>query len=235
MESNQAKFESFVWEFELYQLERLFGVIDDFLNDQPAQEFHLDRKYKTQTKFSEVFDRVEDSAQFLPNGIQVFRRQMVVLLRTYLEQIIKDFLENVFIGKPEKMARYLLLSEFQGDQSLDEFEKVLHDNKTAIIKELPKNAATRATAGKMQRVLNRVEEISGAKIEKCTKDTLIRLNAVRTHIVHEASNQEITSEFLSESVGAIADLVVALRKVCTANNILDVDEESETDDYDDSK
>lgn len=97
MESNQAKFESFVWEFELYQLERLFGVIDDFLNDQSAQEFHLERKYKTQTKFSEVFDRIEDSAQFLPNGIQVFRRQMVVLLRTYLEQIIKDFLENVFI------------------------------------------------------------------------------------------------------------------------------------------
>jgi len=234
MESNQAKFESFVWEFELYQLNQLFDVLDEFLNDQSTQEFHLERKYKTRARFSEVSNKVEDSIHFL-NGVQVFRRQMIVLLRTFLEQIIKDFLVNVFIGRPEKMARYLLLGEFQGDQSLDEFEKVLHDNKTAIIKELPKNAATRATAGKMQRVLNRVEEISGAKIEKCTKDTLIRLNAVRTHIVHEASNQEITSEFLSESVGAIADLVVALRKVCTANNILDVDEESETDDYDDSK
>lgn len=224
MESNQAKFESFVWEFELYQLERLFGVIDDFLNDQPAQEFHLDRKYKTQTKFSEVFDRVEDSAQFLPNGIQVFRRQMVVLLRTYLEQIIKDFLENVFIGKPEKMARYLLLSEFQGDQSLDELARVLHDNKTANIKELPNNAATKAAAGKLSKVLDRIEEISEAKIEKCTKDILIRLNEVRTHIVHESSNQEIGTEFLSESVSAIRDLVTSLRAVCAINNILDVDD-----------
>ena len=229
MESNQAKFESFVWEFELYQLERLFGVIDDFLNDQSAQEFHLERKYKTQTKFSEVFDRIEDSAQFLPNGIQVFRRQMVVLLRTYLEQIIKDFLENVFIGKPEKMARYLLLSEFQGDQSLDELARVLQNNETANIKELPKNAATKAAAGKLSKVLDRIEEISEAKIQKCTKDILIRLNTVRTHIVHESSNQEIGTEFLSESVNAIRDLVISLRAVCAINNISDVDDADESD------
>ena len=219
MKQNQARFESFPRELEILELEVLFDVNNDFLNDEQAKNIYLHKR-----RF-----RDEDTNQILLAGVQVFRRQMVILLKTYLEQIIKDFSTNVFIGKPEKMTTYLLLDEFQDDKSLKELEKILGESKTTALNELPQNAAARVMRGKLSRILNKVEVISGAKIKKQTKETLIKLNDVRTHIVHDASNKEIGTEFLYEGLGAVRGLIASLREVCAINNISDVDEQDEID------
>lgn len=224
MKPNQARFESFPWEFEILKLGALFNTIDNFLNDEQTKKRYLDQK---DTMF--VDDVFGDPSQILLTGVQVFRRQMVVLLKTYLEQIIKDFLINVFIGKPEKAARYILLNEFQSDQSVQELEKILAESKSTTLNELPQNATTKVMKGNLSEILKKIEKISEAKIERHTKDNLIKLNEIRTHIVHETSDKEISIEFLQESLEAIRELIVSLRGVCAINNISDVDDGNEED------
>jgi len=216
MKLNQARFESFPWEMEILELEVLFDGIDDFLNDEEAKNIHYSKKKQ---KFSD--DLLISPEMILADSVQIFRRQMVVLLKTYLEKIIKDFSINVFVGKPEKMARYLLSDELQDGKV--ELEKILEGSKNVELDELPQKATTRVTKGEMSKVLKRIEEISKAKIKKQTKTTLIKLNDVRTHIVHEASSDEISDELLHESFDAVRDLIVSFREVCGENNISDVD------------
>ncbi len=221
MKPNQARFESFPWEMEILELENLFDVIDDFLSDEQAKNIYVHKR-----RF-----RDEDTNQILLNGVQIFRRQTVVLLKTYLEKIIKDFSTNIFIGKPEKMARYLLSDEFQDGKK--ELEKILGERKTTSLDELPQKDTARVTRGELSKILSRIEEISKAKIKKRTRATLVNLNKIRTHIVHDASSDEISTEFLYESFNAVRDLIVSFREVCALNNILDVDDwEDDTDSLD---
>lgn len=221
MKLNQARFESFPWEMEILELEVLFDGIDDFLNDEDAKNIHYIKKKQ---KFS---DDLINHEKILADSVQIFRRQMVVLLKTYLEKIIKDFSINVFVGKPEKMAKYLLSEELQDGKV--ELEKVLGESKSVHLNELPQKATARVTKGELSKVLKRIEEISNAKIKGLTKATLIKLNDVRTHIVHDASSDEISIEFLHDSFEAIRNLIVSFREVCAENNISDVDEPDETD------
>lgn len=223
MKQNKARFESFPWEYEILKLEVLFDAIDDFLTDEQTKKNHLEQK---DTMFTD--DTLGDPKQLLLTGVQVFRRQMVVLLKTYLEKIIKDFSINVFIGKPEKMAKYLLSDEFQDGKR--ELEKILGESKTTPLNELPQKAAARVTRGELSKILNRLEEISKAKIEKRTRETLINLNKIRTHIVHDASSDEISTELLHESFEAVRDLIVSFRNVCKLNNVSDVDDWDDIDD-----
>jgi hypothetical protein len=218
MKQNQARFESFPWEMEILELETSFDVIDGFLNDEQGKNIYLRKR-----RF-----RGEDTNQILLNGVQVFRRQMIVLLKTFLEKIIKDFSINVFIGRPEKMARYLLPDEFQDGKI--ELEKILGESTTTPLHELPQKAAARVTRGELSKIFNRLDEISKAKIKKRTRETLINLNKIRTHIVHDASSNEISTELLHESFEAVRDLIASFREVCALNNILDVDDwEDDTD------
>ena len=90
MKQNQASFESFRWEIEILELEELFDVIDDFLNDEQAKSTHLRKEHPF--RFNTA---LRDPTQVLLAGVQTFRRQMIVLLKTYLEKIIKDFSINV--------------------------------------------------------------------------------------------------------------------------------------------
>lgn len=224
MKLNQARFESFPWEMEVLELEVLFDGIDDFLNDDEAKNIHYSKKKQ---KFSDGLIKPE---KILADSVQIFRRQMVVLLKTYLEKIIKDFSVNVFVGKPEKMAKYLLSDELQDGKV--ELEKILGESKSVILNELPQRATARVTKGELSKVLKRIEEISNAKIKRQTKTTLIKLNDVRTHIVHDASSDEISIEFLRDSFEAIRNLIVSFREVCAENNISDVDiEEPDETDY----
>ena len=226
MRQNQARFESFPWEMEILELEKLFDVIDDFLTNEQTKKNHLDKKDVMYTD-----DTLGNPTQLLLAGVQIFRRQMVVLLKTYLEKIIKDFSINIFIGKPEKMAKYLLSDEFQDGKI--ELEKILGESKTTILNELPQKATARVTKGELRKILNRLEELSEAKIEKHTRKTLINLNEIRTHIVHEASSDEISPELLHESFEAVRDLIVSFREVCAINNISDVEDwEEDTDTLD---
>ncbi|MFZ5904705.1 MAG: hypothetical protein ACOYZ8_14255 [Chloroflexota bacterium] len=221
MEQNSARFETFSRELEILELEVLFDGIDEFLNDEEAKSIHYSGK---KLAFGDGWITPE---KILADGARIFRRQIVVLLKTYLEKIIKDFSINVFIGKPEKMAKYVLSDELQDGRM--ELEKILGESKNVMLSELPQKAAARITKGELSKVLNRIAEVSGAKIKERTKTTLIKLNEVRTHIVHDVSSEEISTEFLYESFEAVRDLITSFREVCAENNISDVEESDETD------
>jgi hypothetical protein len=225
MKQNQARFESFPWEMEILELEKLFDEIDDFLTNEQIKKNYLNQK---DTMFTD--NTLGDPKQLLLAGAQIFRRQMIVLLKTYLEQIIKDFSINVFIGKPEKMAKYLLLNEFQDVKSLEELKKILRESETTVLNELPKKA-TQKVMKDGSTIFKKIKEISNAKIKPRTKENLDKLNEIRTHIVHDASVEEISREFLYRSFESVRDLIVSFREVCAENNISDVEEPDETDDW----
>jgi len=223
MKPNQARFESFPWEMEILELEVLFDVIDDFLKDEKAKSAYLRKDIFRQD------DWLGDPKKILLASVQIFRRQIVVLLQTYLEQIIKDFSINIFIGKPEKMAGYLLLDEFQDGKK--ELGEILGKNETIALNKLPNLATSRIMKGGLSKILNRIEKISNAKIKKHTKAILVDLYDIRTGIVHEASSKEVSTEFLHESFEAIHDLIASFREVGVENNVSDVEETEEAGDW----
>jgi len=198
MSQNQAKFESFLWQLRLYQLERTFQVLDSFLVDEQSQQMYLERKYENKQELSNMLDHIEDSVQFLPDGVQVFRRQMVVLLATYSEQILKEFFENFFIANPEKIPKDLPESEPQN--------------------ELPNVAMRKAMKGGMVRILKRIERLSDTKITE--KGTLIDLvNEKRNSIVHDFAQEEIDPQFLTNNIDALKKLIDTIDIICSKNGI----------------
>jgi hypothetical protein len=232
MAQNHAKFESFLWKIQLSELESIFRLIDGFLNDPKSIECYLEKNYENEP-FGQIGVLV-DSIMNFPNGVQIFRRQMIIVLITYLEQIIKDFFENFFIAKPDKMASFILNSNLLDEKFTKEMGDILViGSEKGILKEFPKVAAKKASEGKnMEKTLERIEQLSGSKKEtvfkRPLKNLLIDLDKKRNSLVHEALQDEISPKFLANNISAIRDFVNIIEIICSQNDIRVISESDYT-------
>jgi len=221
MSNNQTQFQAYSLWMQLMNIERTFKLLDDFLSDEQSWKKYLGLKHENQSEKLNVLNYTEDMDHFFPEGVQIFRRQMVILLATYLEQINKDFIRNFFMSKPEKMAVQLLdpKAKKTGKNVVNEFEKVLQAGSQYIGENLLQAATKQIIQIKMDDTLTSIKQLSGMELANSIKASLIALDKKRNELIHDASLEEISPEFIKEKIADLTSFIEALEKTCVVNNI----------------
>lgn len=97
----QPRFESFLWQGQLSELERTYQVVLGMLGNPKIQQLYLDEKYQNDLSKYAGLARSDDEIEYLPNGPEFFRRQMILVLKVHLEEICKEFISA--LGDPDKL------------------------------------------------------------------------------------------------------------------------------------
>jgi hypothetical protein len=152
---------------------------------------------------------------------EIFIGQMIVLLVTYLELMISEYLEVLFAKHPMRMHEFLI-SNRQGltlNGKVDLQEIINAESKDEIIDNLSKVAAMNATFGKFEVTLARLERLSNSKIRETQRENLLFLVEYRNKIVHEAFHSDNDDKCFFEGNIAVISFLSTLIKLCELNEL----------------
>jgi len=174
-----------------------------------------------QRKIQEAPDALREGyLEGIRDAHNVYKRQMIVLIATYIENILIDFMECTFTAHPSRMYEYLndgIERHLKGKVDLKE---ILESGSIeTLVERLASRSASIATGGKFCTALNNLERITKSKLEsKLTKD-LLTLVELRNRIVHEASQDIVTYEQVRDGFEHITALLKALGNIATSSDI----------------
>lgn len=164
----------------------------------------------------------------LQEAQQFYNRQMIVIVATYTELILKDFLQVGFCKFPERMYNYLGDSnDNKGLVSLRLITKV--DSLPELIYALSEQATSTALKGRFKAQLNNLARIIPEKeIPQKLQAQLIDLVEKRNRIVHEASQEQISDDNVREVLDVCFELLTSLVDIAVKCDIsLDVSNDDE--------
>ena len=156
----------------------------------------------------------------LETAFAVLRRQMIVVLGTYIERFIVEFMEASFASHPASMYEYLNDESdrrLHGKVDLNDVLRV--DSKDDLLRMLAQKAASIATRGKFETTLNTLEKISKSTIEPTQKAELIKLAKLRNEIVHEASEEEMSALTIGAGHDVAIEFLRTLARIASERGV----------------
>jgi hypothetical protein len=158
-------------------------------------------------------------AENLQESINIYNRQMVVLIATLIEQVIRDFLKAAFIAHPERM--YTFLIDDGGHHGMVSLKLITKAKSlTDLINELSDQATYNAMKGRFEIQLNNITNVvKAAVVPDEIKTQLIETMEMRNRIVHEASHEDITQDDLHNIFDTCIELLVFFNATANKNGI----------------
>ena len=156
---------------------------------------------------------------------KLYGRQMIVVVSTYIELVLKDFLAAVFSTFPERMHNYL--DEGDGNKGLVSLKLITKaPTLLDLLYELSEQASSNALKGRFKTQLNNLNRvITGYEIPKELQTDLVEIIERRNRIVHEASQEEIGEDYIRAAFDTCMNLVKSLADFAlTSDMSLDVPE-----------
>jgi hypothetical protein len=246
------------WGNEVYRSSQTYGHIRAFFNDSKILENYLDTHKPlnlvklvrgendtismlledgsmieiTDDEFEETPHTVvldQDNIKIhLQEAQQFYNRQMVVIVATYIELILKDFLQVGFCKFPERMHNYLDDGNgYKGLVSLKLITKVT--SLPELIFDLSEQAASNALKGRFKAQLNNLAKIiPEQEISQRLHGQLIDIVEKRNRIVHEASQEQISDDNVREVLDTCFELLTSLADIAVKCDIsLDISKDDE--------
>lgn len=161
----------------------------------------------------------EDITINLQEAKQFYNRQMVVVTATYIELILKDFLQSIFCKFPERMHNYLDDGNgYKGLVSLKLITKA--DSLPELILELSEQAASNVLKGRFKAQLNSLARVvPEEEISQQLQGQLIDIVEKRNRIVHEASKEQILDDDVRKFLDIDFELLNSLANIAIKCNI----------------
>jgi hypothetical protein len=246
------------WGNEVYRSSQTYGHIRAFFSDNKVLEGYLDshkplKMVKLVTgsdgSISMLFEdgsmaqMSDDEFEQTPHTVslsqdditanlqqaeQFYNRQMVVVVATYIELILKDFLQVGFCKFPERMHHYL--DDGNGYKGLVSLKLVTKAaSLPGLISDLSEQAASNALKGRFKAQLNNLARIiPEQEISQRLQGQLIDIVEKRNRIVHEASQEQISEDNVREVLDTCFELLTSLADIAVKCNIsLDISKDDE--------
>lgn len=217
------------WVAEIISSLGSYNALQNFVTHKEAIEFHVN-KFKIQNVTRDDGDDSNTNtendkilkglyiSQFQEANL-VYRKQMIVLIASYIEAIILDFLNCIFIAHPVRMYSYLNNDENSAQGKVDLKEVLEADNKNTLIKSLSLRAANIATRGKFKTSINNIEKISKQKLDSELSSKLNSLVELRNQIVHELADVNIRNKEVVDGFDCLSDLITNLGVIAEKNGV----------------
>lgn len=208
-----------------------YEALQDLILNKETVEFHVSKIPVKGFSIGEGYslDEIEDKRtdallrkahiKSIKDANQVYRKQMTVLITSYVEAIILDFLQCVFIAHPTRAYDYINEDEKAMRGKVDLREVLEADTKDALIKSLSIKAANIATRGKFRTSLSNLEKVSTQKLDPKLSGDLQLIVERRNLIVHELSDIDVTNQQVIDGFECLSNLVSNLGVIAQENGI----------------
>jgi hypothetical protein len=243
------------WGSEIYRSIQTYWHIQAFFNDSKVLDTYLDsHKSLKPVKFVDggflledgsVLELPDDDDDFEPTAHTItltqdeikanleeaerfYNRQMVVVIATYIELILRDFLRVAFSKFPERMHNYL--DEGNGYKGLVSLKLITKaPSLDGLLYDLSEQAASNALKGRFKTQLNNLARIiPEQEISQNLQNELIRIVEKRNRIVHEASQEQMSVDEVKQTFDTCLELLTALADVSVKCGILlDIPQDNE--------
>lgn len=213
-----------------------YRQLKDYVENEEAKEKHLhsisithinsDKSASIKSTVAEYKNEALNT--YLLNQIDRaffhYSNQMIVLLASYLEIIIKEYFEILFYYYPDKMYKYLCTDQNDKQKKTIDIQEALNFDSIEELKiKIADESATKASKGKIKVVLNRINIICGNIINKNLIEKFDRLVDKRNKIVHELDLTEILDKEIYGNRECLFELLKVLGTYLKSNNILIID------------
>jgi hypothetical protein len=150
----------------------------------------------------------EDYQKDVQRAVEIHMRQMIVLVVTYVEGIILEFMECLFTKHPARMYAYLFPRQERGLRGKVDLKDILGaESKEALVASLTRRAASIATQGSFQATVNSLEKVSKSELDASLLGDIASLVGQRNRIVHEASSEEVGEERVRQGFRTAVNLL----------------------------
>ena len=221
------------WVAELTSSLGSYSALQDFVTDKETIEFYANKLTTITLVVHEdnSADEIENADSDSDKSIrkyqitkiqeanQIYQKQMIVLITSYAETIILDFLQCIFVAHPVRAYDYLNDDEKGAKGKIDLKEILEADTKDSLINSLSFKAANIATRGKFKTSLNNIEKISKRKLDSELSRKLNSLIELRNRIVHELADVDITNKEVLDGFDCLSDLISNLGIIAQENGV----------------
>lgn len=149
-------------------------------------------------------------------AVERYSRQMVVLARTYLETLLKEFLLVRFVGEPMLMHDYLADDNGNGAGMVRLAELVRSTSKESLLELLASRATSKAVKGKFKAVATRLKKLTGHDIPNDLVSRISDWTELRNRIVHNGDRIDVGDERVEEIFADVQEFVLFLGRTAHA-------------------
>lgn len=207
-----------------------FEALQLLLNDQDALAHHAaNLQIVSVTRLTGILEQIDASGDHplrqkwledIASSNKVYLRQMIILAVTYLERIIVEFLQCLFISHPSRMYEFLAPKQEKNSRGkVDLNEIVAAESKEALVTSLATRAASIATQGKFRTTINNIERLAKTELDTTLVCSIESLVEQRNRIVHEASSEEVTTGQVSSAFDTVINFLHTLGEIAVENQI----------------
>jgi len=219
------------WVAEVVSSFGSYNALQIFITHKETIEFHVNKLTIKRLVVSEdnSMDEIENinsdtmlrnnQINLIHEANQIYQKQTIVLIASYTEAIILDFLQCVFVTHPVRTYDYLNDDEKGLKGKIDLREILEADTKDSLINSLSFRAASIATRGKFKTALNNVEKISKQKLDTELSSKLSSLVERRNRIVHELADVDVTNQEVLDGFDCLSDLISNLGVMAQDNGV----------------
>jgi len=124
----------------------------------------------------------------------VYSMQMIVVVITYFEGILKNFVTSLFCKFPQRMFDFIHPASDVNLRGIINLQELLEaDSKRALIYTLALKAASNLTQGSIKDIIKRLQKITRNSIDEKLLQAMIPIENLRNQIVHEMSALDSSS------------------------------------------
>lgn len=197
------------WSVEIRQALSPVDILQSLLTDTDIAKF-----LRPRLKGVSYLSRFKDASdEYLFGEIEVahhvYLRQMIVLATTFVELILKDFFQCLFIANPQRMNSYLS-TENKGKAMITLNEVISAASREKLLLGLTERAAAIAVEPKFDQVVEKIIKDCSLQIDRSVVEDLRTLNELRNRIIHEGTREEINIQQVHNNFDLLLYLVYVL-------------------------
>ncbi len=167
----------------------------------------------------------EHHKQEINLGAEIFSQQMIIVVSTYIESLVQEFCEVLFIRHPKRMYSYLVLSDDKNEKTTIKGQVslkmiVAKTSKEELIRELAKQAAKELISKSWKKAFDEINNISGKrKISTSIKKEILKILELRNKIIHENASFDIDEGIVNKAFTDAGVLLEELANILKDNNV----------------
>jgi len=137
---------------------------------------------------------INEVKEGINEALEVLGRQMVVVAASYLEGMINEFFQSLFLSHPERMYDFLRWHPDSPKGWLPLKLILESDDKDELLVKVASQASDAASSGNIKEILKRMEKLGCQSLDKSLSGKVIGLLSTRNKIVHEQFEPSLTKE-----------------------------------------
>lgn len=188
-------YQDYIGHFSVQELEELVVNIENEESSDDALDLLDQQRLREQSSEGRKDIAIRKFAYYVSTcleGVKQHKRQVHILICTYFDLILIDFLQALFKSHPKKMHPYVGDVQKKGDGKITRDGKIKVnkvyevENIESLLKALSEEAARNFIRDKKQaRIFIELESLTKKKIDEEIAEKMIELLKIRNSIVHE--------------------------------------------------